>query len=1092
MANSINFDSLDNLDNDFDRIYPQQRMTRPHVETNYNDDALMGQSTDSDKAVAIIGSAENGRPNTVYKLNNYMDAKTIFGGGDILEAVQLLWSPQGKNVGSSGTVYAMRVEDATPAILNAGGLRFTSKAYGELANNITLALEQNSLDNSYKLTVDFPNYDYHAIYDGLGQLFRLQYNRNSKDAKADYSVKVNPKTGKATNFIIDIWDTPASETTTTLAPTTTTSTMFLNTTTTTETTLFPSRTTTTTNDTTTTTVNPDGSTTTTTTKIAINNVLFDTNEAEVKTGDELQLSWKIDPADATQSSLKFDTDNTDVATVDAQGRVKTFKEGIANISVSVTDANGKVVGDSLKLTVSNNATGDTAGVNNLKRNFVSDPINLQFFAETTTTTTTTKDGTTTTSSTTTTTFITEGVQIEATPGDGQVHIKLTPGKYDADNGVTGYNLYYKTRSDNWPAKANLTLDAKSLETDIKGLVNDSEYTFGVTTVTKDGEVGNIASSAVSTHATPVAATTTTTTTVAPETTTSTTTVNPDGTTTTTTVNPDGTTTTTTEDPSGTTSTSTTTVVNPDGSTTTTTTDAQDHGDGTVSTTTTVSTLRHLQQDFDLSRKDNQELYSLMNELSLIPNLTIYSAPQTDNTGVSSDILDAAEHINIVYPQGSLQPTTTSTTSTTKDEHVVVEGSTTTHRTADAGSVVNDTDASTTTTTNAVPSTTIQPAEDEELIGWVWGVRGDIESKLAYDQYVSVTANYLEEFTQPFGSTHMINGTTSQPPISWADKFQNFNQVPAYFLVPLTSSANVHQELKAYINDRFNAGTFLRGFVGAGMSETTGQLVARQTRLKEPRICLIGTSGYFTMPDNSVVHLPAYMVAVVAAAVASSLQIGGALTNKYINMVSVDQQFTSTELDTLNGSGIILVEPILNRGTASGFRFIQDVTTYNDPKEKVKSRESMGEITDFLFDDMRQYLENNWIGKNIRKNSAGLLRNAIDSYLYKIALDPDGYIVDYDSNDIEVYLKGDQAWIEFTVMPSQTLDFIKVYGAYANFTDYSGGTNTYTSANSSTSNSSQEVLYGSSKNDIYGVPTTDSSNTDITKSQNPDINAGYGF
>ena len=52
----------------YKRIYPVGSMYRPHVETDYNDDALSNQAGDSDKNIFLIGSATDGNPEEVVEV----------------------------------------------------------------------------------------------------------------------------------------------------------------------------------------------------------------------------------------------------------------------------------------------------------------------------------------------------------------------------------------------------------------------------------------------------------------------------------------------------------------------------------------------------------------------------------------------------------------------------------------------------------------------------------------------------------------------------------------------------------------------------------------------------------------------------------------------------------------------------------------------------------------------------------------------------------------------------------------------------------------------------------------------------------------
>lgn len=805
------------VETNWQRLYPVNKETRPHVEVSYDASALRGTSGVSEKNIALIGSANNGKPNTIYPITSVLQAQQVFGSGELVDAIEVaLNMPKAdSNFGETGTIYAMRVDDATPAQLKASGLAFISDIYGEDANNITVKMEQDDLTHAMMITIDYAPDAYHKVYTGLGQMFKLQYLLNDpENGSASYSV-VKGANGLANKFILKVHDAKEKVTTTTTTEATTTTTLAPTTTTTS--TLAPTTTTTTTDSTSTTTststIKPEDTTTTTTVKdpVAPTAIAFDVNEATVKSGDSVKLSWVLTPEGADASSLTFVSDNTDVATVDETGLVTTGEtaDGIANVTATVKDADGKDISDVIKLTVS--ATAQT-----------------------------------------------------------------TSGKKVA----------------NFAAKNSKRVKATAEET--------------------------------------------------PE-----------------------------ETPSA------------------------DMVDFT--------------QEFDLTNSENKTMFGLMQALQKIPNLLVNMLAGGDNTEVATSSLDAATDVDI---------------------------------TGD----INDLDKA----------------------GYVWALQGDVVDKLQWDNYVHAEADLTLPAPEPFGEMHLEGGTTSQTPISWADKLRQFQQVDAYYLVPLTASGAVHEEAREMVSDSYTIGHSMRVFVGGGLEEGRGQSLSRQQDLKDERVALIGTSGYFKMTDGRNLHLPGYMMAAGAAGCASALGIGGALTNKYLGLESIDQMPTSEELDMLNSNGVIMIEAVRNRSVAKGYRFVQDVTTYNSTNEPVKQRISLGEITDFLFDDLRFHLETKWIGQNIKSTSADLLKNDVGSFLDQKVRD--GMIVSYDANDIEVIINANKAWIGFTVAPSQTLDQIYVYGAYTNYVTSSGSSSALESA---------------------GIVS--SSNTgSILTSKNSDINAGYGF
>ena len=330
--------------------------------------------------------------------------------------------------------------------------------------------------------------------------------------------------------------------------------------------------------------------------------------------------------------------------------------------------------------------------------------------------------------------------------------------------------------------------------------------------------------------------------------------------------------------------------------------------------------------------------------------------------------------------------------------------------------------------------------------------GDAVHALRYDNYVTlsvtpsgatvkttdnsatVTTNPdAHEFPAPFEQTFLTGGSTGTVPVSWADKFNNVVGNNAYYIVALTDQENIHAELKAFLDEEADLGYNYRGFVGGGFNEEPEEMISRQISLKDERINLVGQSGYYANLSGASVHIPAYLMAAYAAGVASSLQIGGALTNKYISLVSLDQELTGDQLNTLNSNGVISIEKVVNRNATGGYRFVQDVTTYNSSNEPVKSRLSLGELTDFLFDDLKLYLEQNFIGTNIRTTTADDIKAGVSSFLYNEASADNGLITSYKESDITVSISGDVAYVVFSAAPSQTMDNIVVYGTYTNYT-----------------------------------------------------------
>lgn len=322
---------------------------------------------------------------------------------------------------------------------------------------------------------------------------------------------------------------------------------------------------------------------------------------------------------------------------------------------------------------------------------------------------------------------------------------------------------------------------------------------------------------------------------------------------------------------------------------------------------------------------------------------------------------------------------------------------------------------------------------------------DIKNTLQYDTYVTVSTDSSKPFPASFVNQGLTGGTNGSVPVSWADKFQDLIGSGAYYIVPLTDAQNVHAELKEFLYEQSMSGYHYRSFIGGGFNESADEAISREVALRSERIGLVANSGYYTNIEGVSVHIPGYLMAAYAAGVQSSLQIGGALTNKYISLDNLDQVFSEDELDRLNINGVIGVERIAWRGGEAQYRFVQDVTTYtsNEDDRLDETRISLGEIKDFLFDDLRHYLENTYIGANISTATDDVIKEGVASFLDSQVTA--GLIVTYDRNSIIVSVDGDNVYIVFTVDPSQTIDNMVVYGTY----------NRYSATTSNNASSSSE-------------------------------------
>lgn len=359
---------------------------------------------------------------------------------------------------------------------------------------------------------------------------------------------------------------------------------------------------------------------------------------------------------------------------------------------------------------------------------------------------------------------------------------------------------------------------------------------------------------------------------------------------------------------------------------------------------------------------------------------------------------------------------------------------------------------------------LTPGDDYVIIGTedepttVTSVYGDLKFSTRMDPYISVSINSLGAPTgvqatptadgatitatpvkkdiQIFANEYLSGGDDGQVPISWADKFKNVHGKNVYYIVPLTAEENVHAELAEFLSEENILGYNYMSFVGGGYNEDFNYAINRQLGLQSNRVALVANSGIYTNLSGKEVHIPAYLMAAYVAGIASSLPIGTPVTHKHLNLVSLDQNFDGDELDQLDANGVIAIENQVRRNASGGFTIVEDVTTYNSTNEPTKNVVSLQEITDFLFDDLRYYLEDNFIGMPVHQITSGLINTFIEAFLKQRV--SDGMLASYDGTSIQTVINGNQAYVSFSCAPSRGLRTIYVAGTYTNFVSSAGG------------------------------------------------------
>lgn len=177
--------------------------TRPRTEIFLNSSGLGSAFAASEKKLVLLGSAHGGKPHEPYEVTSYSQAKEIFRGGELLDAIEMAWNPS-PNQNGAGRIIAVRVEEATQATLIDGSVTVSSTVYGQDANGIQISLEDNAITDSKRFSVYFTKERYEKIYDNIGNIFNIQYTGSELTAMID--VEVDPTSKLATKLNLNAGD----------------------------------------------------------------------------------------------------------------------------------------------------------------------------------------------------------------------------------------------------------------------------------------------------------------------------------------------------------------------------------------------------------------------------------------------------------------------------------------------------------------------------------------------------------------------------------------------------------------------------------------------------------------------------------------------------------------------------------------------------------------------------------------------------------------------------------------------------------------------------------------------------------------------
>lgn len=155
-------------------------LTHPGAYSKVDAEEMVRKTGVGGKIIVMLGEARGGKPEEVLWFNNPATAKAILKSGDLLDAMNLAWSPTPEGEGAD-VIGAMRVNPALQSdyTLKDGNdqdtMKFTSKDYGEDTKYIQVKLENGTATGTKKVSVYDVLTESYESFDNLGEVFTIKY-----------------------------------------------------------------------------------------------------------------------------------------------------------------------------------------------------------------------------------------------------------------------------------------------------------------------------------------------------------------------------------------------------------------------------------------------------------------------------------------------------------------------------------------------------------------------------------------------------------------------------------------------------------------------------------------------------------------------------------------------------------------------------------------------------------------------------------------------------------------------------------------------------------------------------------------------------
>lgn len=164
-----------------------RRINHPGAYDHIDASAMTVVTAGSTNVPIVVGTADAGAEGVVQWFTSAEQARKELRGGDLVTAIELMFSPTPEGGGGASIVGALVVNKNTNATRTAGGLEVSALEYGNGGNRIQVKTENGTLAGSKKITISRWDTEQVEIYNNLGPVISIQYTGDEEYASISVS-----------------------------------------------------------------------------------------------------------------------------------------------------------------------------------------------------------------------------------------------------------------------------------------------------------------------------------------------------------------------------------------------------------------------------------------------------------------------------------------------------------------------------------------------------------------------------------------------------------------------------------------------------------------------------------------------------------------------------------------------------------------------------------------------------------------------------------------------------------------------------------------------------------------------------------------